>query len=119
MATDDHTCAQVVYSPHTYGPSVYAQPYFDAADFPRNLASIWSLQYGDLARTAPVVVGEWGGHLVDKELTWATTFAKYMGDHGIGSFFWCLNPSSADTGGLITGWQLPLRASPSPSRPRV
>lgn len=55
----------MVYSPHTYGPSVYAQPYFEDETFPKNMPHIWDLQYGALAarRIAPVVVGEWGGKL--------------------------------------------------------
>ena len=50
---------KVVYSPHSYGPGVYKQDYFGDADFPKNMASIWRLQYGHLtdSNTAPILIG--------------------------------------------------------------
>ena len=33
---------KLVYSPHTYGPSVYMQSYFGAPAFPSNLATLWA-----------------------------------------------------------------------------
>ena len=66
---------------------------------------------GDLsARGLTVVVGEWGGvysrNLKDK--LWQDRFADYLRTKGWGSFYWCLNPNSQDTGGLLTdSWTTP------------
>ena len=97
---------KVVYSPHSYGPSVYEQPYFSDPTFPSNMPAIWDLNYGALAEEGmPVVVGEWGGKLVGKDRDWQRKFVDYLSASSIaGSFYWCLNPDSADTGGLLVRW---------------
>ena len=38
--------SRVVYSPHTYGPSVTDLPYFEDKAFPDNLPSIWDSLFG-------------------------------------------------------------------------
>ena len=96
---------KVVYSPHSYGPSVFEQPYFSDPTFPSNMPAVWRLQYGALAESVPVVVGEWGGKLVGKDQDWQRAFVDYLSSSSIvGSFYWCLNPDSADTGGLLVTW---------------
>ena len=96
---------KVVYSPHSYGPSVFEQPYFSDPTFPSNMRAVWRLQYGALAESVPVVVGEWGGKLVGKDHDWQREFVAYLSSSSIvGSFYWCLNPDSADTGGLLVTW---------------
>ena len=97
---------KIVYSPHSYGPSVFEQPYFSDPKFPSNMPAIWSLQYGALAEAGmAVVVGEWGGKLVGKDHAWQRAFVDYLSSSSIvGSFYWCLNPDSADTGGLLVSW---------------
>ena len=98
--------SKVVYSPHSYGPSVFDQPYFSDPTFPSNMPAVWRLQYGALAESVPVVVGEWGGKLVGKDQDWQREFADYLSSSSIvGSFYWCLNPDSADTGGLLVTWR--------------
>ena len=101
---------KVVYSPHSYGPGVYRQLYFRTEDFAAHMPTVWDTQYGYLAaeNAAPVVVGEWGGKGLGDDGTWQTTFRDYLTARKIGSFYWCLNPDSGDTGGLIKQWQLPL-----------
>jgi endoglucanase len=96
---------RVVYSPHDYGPGVYAQPWFDSADFPSNLSSIWDAHWGYLAREqlAPVVLGEFGGRSVgaDAEGVWQRALMAYVQHNGIGWLNWSFNPDSSDTGGLL------------------
>ena len=96
---------KLVYSPHTYGPSVFDQPVFSADNFPANMPAIWDIQYGMLrAAGQAVVVGEWGGKLRGSDAVWQDRFSTYLAASGIGSFYWSLNPESADTGGLYTEW---------------
>ena len=96
---------KLVYSPHTYGPSVFDQPVFSADNFPANMPAIWDIQYGMLrAAGQAVVVGEWGGKLHGSDAVWQDRFSTYLAASGIGSFYWSLNPESADTGGLYTEW---------------
>src|SRR5262245_18361033 len=47
---------QLVYSPHDYPASVFAQTWFSAADYPANLAGVWDAHWGYLARqgVAPI-----------------------------------------------------------------
>ncbi|MBV9131757.1 MAG: cellulase family glycosylhydrolase [Chloroflexi bacterium] len=95
---------RVVYSPHDYGPDVYAQPWFSAADFPNNLPGIWDAHWGYLAtdQAAPVVLGEFGGAVSDgAEGIWQHALIDYAQAHSIGWLSWAFNPNSADTGGLL------------------
>ena len=87
---------KLVYSPHTYGPSVYTQSYFKAADFPANMPKIWTKRFAFLAieDISPVVIGEMGGFYdqltendaagLDKK--WQDWAVKFMAEHGIGVF---------------------------------
>ena len=105
----DVSQAKVVLSPHTYGPSVHYQNMFHEHNFPSNMPAIWDAQYGALA-SAPhrraIVVGEWGGRMGGNplEATWQHAFRDYLRERAIGSFYWALNPESADTGGLLLSW---------------
>jgi endoglucanase len=96
---------RVVYSPHDYGPGVYYQPWFEAADFPANLPAIWDTHWGAIAteQIAPVVLGEFGGRSVgaDAEGTWQRALMEYAQQRGIGWLNWSFNPDSSDTGGLL------------------
>ena len=73
---------KLVYSAHDYGPQVYPQPWFQASDFPRNLAAVWERHWGYLAaeRIAPVLVGEFGGRSVgsDPEGTWQMRLVSFL-----------------------------------------
>ena len=100
---------KVVYSPHSYGPSVYPQPYFEAANFPNNMPPIWDLQWGYLSKTgrAPILLGEWGGRYEGNDKIWQDKMAAYLKDDAnqvAGNFYWCINPESGDTGGLLLSW---------------
>ncbi len=97
--------SQIVYSPHDYGPSVYAQTWFDK-DFTTQtlLDDYWydTWAYINEEDIAPLLIGEWGGYMDGKEnQKWMELLRDYMIDHHINHTFWCLNPNSGDTGGLL------------------
>lgn len=95
--------SRLVFSPHTYGPSVHAEhSYFSAADFPNNMPTIWDQHFGYLADEYPIAIGEFGGFYVGEDKKWQDAFVKYLLDRDIKHFFyWSLNPNSADTGGIL------------------
>ncbi|KAL1508380.1 hypothetical protein AB1Y20_004490 [Prymnesium parvum] len=100
--------SKVVYSPHAYGPGVYDQPYFQEEDFPENMPRIWHKQWGYIVDEgiAPVLIGEWGGRNGGSDHVWQLKMTDYLREHEIGSFYWCLNPESQDTGGLFLSMAL-------------
>ncbi|MDO4863272.1 MAG: cellulase family glycosylhydrolase [Ruminococcus sp.] len=95
--------SQIVYSPHDYGPSVYAQTWFDK-DFTEQtlLDDYWydTWAYINAEDIGPELIGEWGGHMEGDNLKWMTLLRDYMIKHHINHTFWCLNTNSGDTGGL-------------------
>ncbi len=98
--------SQIVYSPHDYGPSVYNQTWFDK-DFTTQtlLDDYWydSWAYINEQGIAPLLIGEWGGHMDGgKNEKWMTLLRDYMIKNRISHTFWCINPNSGDTGGLLT-----------------
>jgi hypothetical protein len=48
-----------------------------------------------------VVVGEFGGRNVGADQEWQSEFMKYLLAKRFSFFYWCLNPGSQDTGGLL------------------
>jgi endoglucanase len=95
---------RVVYSPHTYGPNVYNQPYFSDATFPNNMPPIWDAHFGFIKGlgASAVVTGEWGGSTKDKNGIWLNAYVSYLKSKDMtDNFVWCLNPNSGDTGGLV------------------
>lgn len=97
--------AQIVYSPHDYGPSVYAQSWFNK-DFTTQtlLDDYWydTWAYINDQDIAPLLIGEWGGHMDGgKNQHWMELLRDYMIENHINHTFWCLNPNSGDTGGLL------------------
>ncbi len=100
----EHGTSQIVYSPHDYGPSVYAQTWFDK-DFTTQtlLDDYWydTWAYINAEDIAPELIGEWGGHMDGAEnQKWMTLLRDYMIANHINHTFWCLNTNSGDTGGL-------------------
>ena len=96
--------SQIVYSPHDYGPSVYAQTWF-AKDFTTQtlLDDYWydTWAYINAEDIAPELIGEWGGHMDGAEnQKWMELLRDYMIENHINHTFWCLNTNSGDTGGL-------------------
>ena len=101
----DSGTSQIVYSPHDYGPSVYNQTWFDK-DFTEEtlLDDYWrdTWAYINLEDKAPLLIGEWGGHMdKGKNEKWMCLLRDFMVKNHINHTFWCLNPNSGDTGGLL------------------
>lgn len=101
----DSGTSQIVYSPHDYGPSVYAQTWFDK-DFTEQtlLDDYWydTWAYIGEEEIAPLLIGEWGGHMDGtKNQQWMELLRDYMLKNHINHTFWCLNPNSGDTAGLL------------------
>ncbi|MBR7085344.1 MAG: cellulase family glycosylhydrolase, partial [Oscillospiraceae bacterium] len=106
---------QIVYSPHDYGPEVWAQDWFylkdDSKTFTRQtlLDDYWYDSWAYLVeeKRYPLLMGEWGGW-VDEEHDktgenrhWLQEIRDYMTDKHIHHTFWCFNENSSDTGGLV------------------
>lgn len=95
---------RVVYSPHDYPASVYAQTWFSAADYPANLPRVWGDAWGYIAaeNIAPVWIGEFGTRLATtSDRQWLTGLVSYIRTNNLSFAFWCLNPNSGDTGGIL------------------
>jgi aryl-phospho-beta-D-glucosidase BglC (GH1 family) len=109
---------QLVYSPHDYCASVYNQPWFSASNYPANMPGIWNNSWGYIYQNnqAPVLIGEFGSLLkTSVDAIWMQSLLSYAnGDFklsgksslanpqkGISWTFWCLNPDSGDTGGIL------------------
>ncbi len=109
---------RVVYSPHDYPNSVYAQPWFSGADFgaalPAKFRQMWGYIYEE--GIAPVYIGEFGTKLSDpKDVVWFEAITSYIsgdldndgtidipaGTEDISWTFWSWNPNSGDTGGIL------------------
>jgi endoglucanase len=89
---------------------LYNQSWFTASTFPQDLPSVWDRHWGYLVEQgiAPVFVGEFGGQNVSSgpESLWIQALLTYMRNHGMSYAFWCMNPDSGDTGGLLEdNWQ--------------
>ena len=51
---------------------------------------------------APLLMGEWGGFMDGAEnQKWMELLRDYMKENMIHHTFWCINPNSGDTGGLL------------------
>lgn len=95
---------RVVYSAHEFSASVSPQPWFDAPNYPNNLPATWDSRWGYLAQgeVAPVYVSSFGTRLdTNQDRQWLATLVDYLQDRQLSLAFWCLNPNSGDTGGLL------------------
>jgi endoglucanase len=125
---------KLVYEAHDYGPGVTSQKWFQTSAFPQNLPNIWESHWAYLKLTgiAPVLVGEFGGRSVgnDQEGVWQRTLVTYLQANGFDYTYWCWNPNSGDTGGILEddwatinqaklsilrAYQWPLLGSPVPA----
>jgi endoglucanase len=100
---------QLVYSAHDYPATVFAQTWFSAPDYPANLAAVWEAHWGYLVtqNIAPVWVGEFGTkNETASDRQWLSAMAAYVAQKKLSFAFWCLNPDSGDTGGILKDdWQ--------------
>jgi len=95
---------KLVYSPHDYGPAVYKQPWFkNGYTFDSLYKDCWkdNWMYIHETKTAPLLIGEWGGYMTEPNLTWMTYMRKLIKDNKLNHTFWCFNANSGDTGGLV------------------
>jgi len=118
--TNKYTANKLVYSPHVYTGDVTGNyAYSNAA---------WEAHWGYLARSssnnkAAIMIGEFGTR---GQTAWLNSLVNYLGSiKQRNHFFWCLNPNSGDTGGLLKDdwttdetWKLNALAKlqPSPSK---
>ncbi|GMK42398.1 hypothetical protein PCCS19_54580 [Paenibacillus sp. CCS19] len=102
---------RVVYSPHDYGPGVASQTWFSDPSFPNNMPALWDSYWGYISKNniAPILMGEFGGRGVDLTTTegiWQNKLVDYIKQNDLYWTYWCLNPNSGDTGGLLLDdWQ--------------
>jgi endoglucanase len=105
---------RVVYSPHDYPSTVYAQTWFSAANYPANLPGVWETNWGYLqtAGIAPVLLGEFGTKLeTTSDKQWLATLVDYLATKKMSFAYWSFNPNSGDTGGLVKDdWVTPQQA---------
>lgn len=110
---------KVVYSPHEYGQSVGTQTWLSTdsnavAGYPGNLPAVFRNAWGFIAEQgiAPLWIGEFGGHFGTRadgtsapnkvpEEQWLGQLETYINTYGINFAYWCYNPNSVDTGGLL------------------
>jgi chitinase len=108
----------LVYSPHDYPASIYAQPWFSDPSYPQNLYAVWDHYWGYLFRqnTAPVLLSEFGSKLeTTSDQQWMEAITTYLagdldgngtndlgpGQQGPSWMWWSWNPNSGDTGGIL------------------
>lgn len=98
----------LVYSPHEYGSGVFMQTWFSDPNYPNNMAAIWDDHFYFIKKQniAPLLFGEFGikeSEAADSssiDYKWLTTFMAYTGKDCSWTF-WCMNPNSGDTGGIL------------------
>jgi aryl-phospho-beta-D-glucosidase BglC (GH1 family) len=96
---------KLVYSPHDYGPSVYAQTWFQGDyTFDSVMEDYWhdSWFYIQKENIAPLLIGEWGGFMTEPNLKWMTLMRRLIKENRLHHTFWCFNANSGDTGGLVS-----------------
>ncbi|MEI6894107.1 MAG: cellulase family glycosylhydrolase [Colwellia sp.] len=96
---------QLVYSPHDYGPLVYQQAWFYEGFTKDSLyQDVWKDNWMFIheQEISPLLLGEWGGFMDggDNE-KWMLALRELIIENGLHHTFWCLNPNSGDTGGLL------------------
>jgi aryl-phospho-beta-D-glucosidase BglC (GH1 family) len=108
ITTSEIPAKNLWYSAHEYGPEVYNQSWFSAADFPDNMPAIWSKHFWFIhdQNIAPLFFGEFGikeESAANPDSVAYKWFTKFMEQTGKTSHwaFWCMNPNSGDTGGIL------------------
>ncbi|MDD1476891.1 cellulase family glycosylhydrolase [Arthrobacter sp. H16F315] len=105
---------RVVYSPHDYPASLYAQKWFSDANYPNNLPAVWDKNWGYIQKQgiAPVLLGEFGSALAtESDKQWMSSIVSYLAANKMSYAYWSFNPNSGITGGLVkTDWRTPETA---------
>jgi endoglucanase len=102
------SAGNLVYSPHEYGSGVFMQTWFSDPTFPNNMAAIWDEHFYFIKKQniAPLLFGEFGikeseaANPSSIDYKWLTTLMAYVGKDCSWTF-WCMNPNSGDTGGIL------------------
>jgi hypothetical protein len=110
--------AQLVYSPHDYGPSVWEQDWFKI-DFNKETLhrDCWQPNWAFIheQNITPLLIGEWGGFVIGdldergasepektaKNTVWLEALREYIIENRLHHTWWCFNYNSSDTGGLM------------------
>ncbi len=95
---------KLVYSAHDYGPGVSWQSWFQSPQFPQNMPDVWTKHWAYLQQDGitPVLMGEFGGAMDGgQEGTWQRSLVSFLSQHHIAYTYWCWNPDSGDTGGIV------------------
>lgn len=95
---------RVVYSPHDYPSSLYAQKWFSDPAYPNNLPSVWDRNWGYIQKQgiAPVLLGEFGSALTTtSDQQWMTSIVDYLKTNNMSYAYWSFNPNSGVTGGIV------------------
>lgn len=75
------------------------------------MPKIWDTHFGFIRsrKQEATVVGEWGGSTDGQNGVWLNAFVNYLKAKDMtDNFFWCVNPNSGDTGGLLNyDWMTP------------
>ena len=95
---------KLVYSPHEYGGAQVS--WFQSSAFPDNLYQRWEIGFNYIVTKgiAPIFVGEFGGYQVDnysKQGIWQQKFVNYIANKKLSFAYWCWNPNSKGTGGVL------------------
>lgn len=106
---------KLVYSAHDYGPEVYPQPWFTDATFPANLPALWTENFDFIMQQelGHILLGEFGikdpTSYSGTEGIWFSTVLNNFGSTYSWTF-WCWNPDSGDTGGILQDdWLTPQK----------
>jgi aryl-phospho-beta-D-glucosidase BglC (GH1 family) len=96
---------KLVYAPHDYGPDVNDQQkwFYPGMNYETLMNDVWRDHWLFIHEQgiAPVLVGEWGGFLREPNTNWMAPFVQLLKTYELSFTYWCLNPNSGDTGGLL------------------
>jgi endoglucanase len=107
--------SKLMYSAHEYGPEVHDQPWFSDASFPNNLPALWTSKFDFIMQQnlGHILIGEFGirdrASAGGKAGVWFDTVMAKLGKTYSWTF-WCWNPNSGDTEGLLGyDWLTPVK----------
>lgn len=96
---------QFMYSPHDYGPLVFDQPWFyEGFNKDTLYEDVWKDNWMFIheENISPLLIGEWGGFMDGAgNEKWIRAIGELIQEHRLHHTFWCFNPNSGDTGGLV------------------
>jgi len=98
--------SKIVLSPHLYGVSIRG---IQALQDTFLMYEQW---FGLLSHSFCLMIGEFGGWYIGQDAEWQERAILYLQNKNISQlFYWSLNPTSADTGGLLRDdWKTPNEA---------